>query len=89
MISENITIINKLGLHARAAAKLVSTASSFQSTVELEKGTQRINAKSIMGVMMLAASKGTDITVYTEGDDETEALVALKTLINDRFGEGE
>lgn len=89
MISEEITIINKLGLHARAAAKLVSTASSFQAIIELEKGSQRINAKSIMGVMMLAASKGTTLTVHAEGSDEVDALGSLKKLINDRFGEGE
>lgn len=89
MISEEITIINKLGLHARAAAKLVSTASSFQAVIELEKGSQRINAKSIMGVMMLAASKGTTLTVHAEGGDEVDALASLKKLINDRFGEGE
>ena len=89
MISEEITIINKLGLHARAAAKLVSTASSFQAIIELEKGSQRINAKSIMGVMMLAASKGTTLTVHAEGSDEVDALASLKKLINDRFGEGE
>ena len=89
MISEEITIINKLGLHARAAAKLVSTASSFQAVIELEKGSQRINAKSIMGVMMLAASKGTTLIVHAEGNDEANALASLKNLINDRFGEGE
>ncbi len=89
MISEEITIINKLGLHARAAAKLVSTASSFQAVIELEKGSQRINAKSIMGVMMLAASKGTTLTVHAEGNDEINAIASLKALINDRFGEGE
>lgn len=89
MLSEEITIINKLGLHARAAAKLVSTASSYQAVIELEKGSQRINAKSIMGVMMLAASKGTTLTIHSNGDDEGDALTAIKTLINDRFGEGE
>ncbi len=89
MLCEEITIINKLGLHARAAAKLVAAASSFQALIELEKGKQRINAKSIMGVMMLAASKGTTLTIYTQGDDEIEAMEALRTLINDRFGEGE
>ena len=89
MISVEITIINKLGLHARAAAKLVSTASSFQAVIELEKGSQRINAKSIMGVMMLAASKGTTLTVHAEGNDEINAIASLKALINDRFGEGE
>ena len=89
MISEQITIVNKLGLHARAAAKLVSTASAFQSVVELEKGSQRINAKSIMGVMMLAASKGTEIIIHADGDDEQDAMSSLRELINDKFGEGE
>lgn len=89
MNSAQITIVNKLGLHARAAAKLVSTASSFKSTIELEKGSQRINAKSIMGVMMLAASKGTEITIHVDGEDEGKALESLKSLINDKFGEGE
>ena len=89
MISEEIIIINKLGLHARAAAKLVATASAYQAIIELEKGTQRINAKSIMGVMMLAASKGTSLTVHADGEDEVDALKAINTLINDRFGEGE
>ena len=89
MLSEEITIINKLGLHARAAAKLVSTASSYQSVIELEKGSQRINAKSIMGVMMLAASKGTTLLIHANGEDENDALGAIKKLINDRFGEGE
>jgi len=89
MISERVTIVNKLGLHARAAAKLVSTASCYQSVIELEKGSQRINAKSIMGVMMLAASKGTELTLHIEGNDESDALTSLKSLINDKFGEGE
>jgi len=89
VISKDIEIINKLGLHARAAAKLVSTAGQFSSMVQLIKGNQKINAKSIMGVMMLAASKGTVLTFEIEGPDEQDALNALTELVNDRFGEEE
>ena len=76
-------------MHARAAAKFVSLASSFSSDVELEKGQRRVNGKSIMGVMMLAASQGSTITLYTSGTDEAVAAEQLAQLINDRFGEGE
>jgi len=89
MQETNITIINKLGLHARAAAKLVSTAGSFGAKVSLDKAGQEVDGKSIMGVMMLAASKGTELTLRTDGDDEVEAMQALTDLINDYFGEGE
>jgi len=89
MQETNITIINKLGLHARAAAKLVSTAGSFSAKVSLDKAGQEVDGKSIMGVMMLAASKGTELTIRTDGDDEVEAMQALTDLINDYFGEGE
>lgn len=89
MISRPVTIINRLGLHARAAAKLVSTASRFAAEVTLDKNGQRVNGKSIMGVMMLAASCGTEIQLSTDGDDETNAMDALIALIEDRFGEGE
>ena len=89
MITKEVTIANKLGMHARAAAKFVSLASSFSSNVELEKGHRRVNGKSIMGVMMLAASKGTTITLYISGTDEAEATERLTQLINDRFGESE
>ena len=82
-------IINKLGLHARASAKLTQLAGSFDSEVWIEKGTRRINAKSIMGVMMLAAGKGSSIVVETTGSDEQPALEAILKLIADRFGEGE
>jgi phosphocarrier protein len=82
-------IINKLGLHARASAKLTQLASRFESEIWMEKGLRRINAKSIMGVMMLAAGKGSKVVVETSGDDEQEALDALLELIGDRFGEGE
>ncbi|WP_456373254.1 HPr family phosphocarrier protein [Thiolapillus sp.] len=87
MKSSSVVIPNRLGLHARAAAKLVSTASAFSSQVYLERNGQRINGKSIMGVMMLAASQGSDITVVTEGEDEEQALTALLELINEGFGE--
>lgn len=89
MQSETITIVNKLGLHARAAAKLVNTASRFRSDVRLRRDNKDANAKSIMGVMMLAAGKGTEMTLKVEGPDEEEALQAMKQLIAERFGEGE
>lgn len=89
MQSETITIINKLGLHARAAAKLVNTASRFRSEVRLRREEREANAKSIMGVMMLAAAKGTEMLLEVEGPDEVEAFRAMKELITDRFGEGE
>ncbi|THF60750.1 HPr family phosphocarrier protein [Pseudothauera nasutitermitis] len=82
-------IINKLGLHARASAKLTQTASSYQAEVWLERNGRRVNAKSIMGVMMLAASRGATITVETEGEDAQAALDAILALIADRFGEEE
>ena len=84
-----IEITNKLGLHARASAKLTQLAGGFQSEVWMEKGSRRINAKSIMGVMMLAAGKGSQITVETTGSDEQTALESLLKLIADKFGEGE
>jgi len=89
MLSQTIQIINKLGLHARASAKWVTVASQFQSHIELIKGTQRINAKSIMGVMLLAASKGTELTLTIDGEDEQQALTALIALVEQRFGEAE
>ena len=82
-------IVNKLGLHARASAKLTQLASRFESEIWMEKGSRRVNAKSIMGVMMLAAGKGAKVMIETAGDDEMEALEALVQLIGDRFGEGE
>ena len=87
MKSATVIIPNRLGLHARAAAKLVSTASGFSSQVYLERNGNRINGKSIMGVMMLAASQGTEITLITEGEDEGPALKSLLTLVKDGFGE--
>jgi phosphotransferase system HPr (HPr) family protein len=89
MISENVTIINKLGLHARAASKLVNKANQYESEVFIDKQGNRVNAKSIMGVMMLAASKGTEIVVEVEGSDEQECLAAVVELIENRFDEAE
>jgi len=89
MIEDSITIINRLGLHARAAAKLVNTASGFRSDVRLSRGSREANAKSIMGVMMLAAAKDTELLLAVEGPDEREAFEAISALIRDRFGEDE
>ena len=82
-------IINKLGLHARAAAKLTHVASGFQSEIWISRSGRRVNAKSIMGVMMLAAGKGSKVKLQAEGGDADAALKALTALIADRFGEGE
>ena len=89
MQKRDIEIVNKLGLHARASAKLTQLATRFKCEVNLERNGRRVNAKSIMGVMMLAAGKGTTILIETEGDDETDAMNELVALINDKFGEGE
>lgn len=89
MIQQAITISNKLGLHARASAKLTKLAGSFPCEVWVSRGSRRVNAKSIMGVMMLAAGIGTEITLETSGEREEEAMQALVDLINDKFGEGE
>ena len=89
MQERTVTIINKLGLHARAAAKFVTTASSFSSGVDLSRDGQRVNGKSIMGVMMLAASRGTELLIITRGTDEVEAADSLVALVEDRFGEQE
>ena len=89
MARAEVEIINKLGLHARASAKLTQLAGTFGCEVWMEKGSRRINAKSIMGVMMLAAGRGSTVVVETTGDDEDAALAALVQLINDRFGEHE
>lgn len=88
-LNRNIEIINKLGLHARAAAQFVQLASSFSSHIEIEKDKRRVNAKSIMGVMMLAAGKGSEIILYTDGEDEEESMKQLERLINNRFNEEE
>ncbi|MGD1982398.1 MAG: HPr family phosphocarrier protein [Chromatiaceae bacterium] len=89
MLTRDVTITNKLGLHARAAAKLVSTAGRFAADVFLEKEDRRINGKSIMGVMMLAASQGTVLTLVVDGEDAEAAMDALTSLVDDKFGEGE
>jgi phosphocarrier protein len=89
MISRTIEIINKLGLHARASAKLTQTASRFPCEVRITRNDRKVNAKSIMGVMMLAASRGTTVTLETDGEQENEAMEALLELINNRFDEGE
>ena len=87
MISREITIINKLGLHARAAAKLVSLASTFDSDIRIAKDGKSVNGKSIMGVMMLAASQNSSITITANGEDEQAAMNKLEALVADRFGE--
>ncbi len=87
MIERKIEIINRLGLHARAAAKLVDCAARFSSQILLVKEQQKVDAKSIMSVMMLAAGQGSHLTLQVEGADESTALEALCELINDRFGE--
>jgi len=89
MIKKNTTISNKLGLHARAAAKLTKLAASYPCEVWMSRGERRVNAKSIMGVMMLAAGLGSEVTVETNGEKEQDAMEALLALIHDRFGEGE
>jgi len=89
MIRTTITISNKLGLHARASAKLTKLAGGFQCDVHMSRSSRRINAKSIMGVMMLAAGQGTEIEIETDGADEEAAMAALRALIDDKFGEGQ
>ena len=88
-LRQDVEIINKLGLHARASAKFTQLAGTFGSEVWLERNGRRVNGKSIMGVMMLAAGKGTVVTLETDGDDAEQAMTALVALINDYFGEGE
>ncbi|MCU7881767.1 MAG: HPr family phosphocarrier protein [Candidatus Thiodiazotropha sp. (ex Lucinoma aequizonata)] len=87
MLDEEVEIINKLGLHARAAAKLMSCANCFSSDVYLHRNGQRVNSKSIMGVMMLAANQGSILKLEINGSDEQEAMQALTSLISERFGE--
>ena len=89
MIKTTTTISNKLGLHARASAKLTKLAGSFPCEVWIAKGERRVNAKSIMGVMMLAAGIGSEVTIDTEGERAQEAMDAMLALISDKFGEGE
>ena len=86
MLVLSIKIINKLGLHARASAKLTQVANQFESDIWIEKNDKKVNAKSIMGIMMLAASQGSDIKISTEGVDVKEALNSISALINDHFG---
>ena len=88
-VEAEFTIINALGLHARASAKLTKLAGSFKSDVFMSRNGRRVNAKSIMGVMMLAAGMGSDVEIETTGADEQEAADALRSLINDKFGEGQ
>jgi phosphocarrier protein HPr len=87
--SREVRVINKLGLHARAASKFVTLASTFQSQIRLRKGDREVNGKSIMGIMMLAASRGTTLLLTAEGTDAEAALEALDDLVSGRFGEGE
>jgi phosphocarrier protein len=89
MIEKQVTIVNKLGLHARAAAKLVQLASKFSSAIHIAKDKRRVNGKSIMGVMMLAASKDSTITLIAEGEDEEQAIEEMAQLVAERFGEEE
>ena len=89
MLKRDIDIVNKLGLHARASAKLTQTSGRFQCEVFIAKSGRRVNAKSIMGVMMLAAGKGSKLELEASGADESEAMGAVVALINDKFGEGE
>ena len=89
MIKSSIVISNKLGLHARASAKLTKLAGSFRSEVHLSRNARRVNAKSIMGVMMLAAGLGSEVEIETEGEDEQAAMDALRALIDGKFGEGQ
>ena len=88
-ISRELQIINKLGMHARAAAKFVKLASEFSCNIEVERNNQRVNGKSIMGVMMLAANKGSTIIIHADGDDEQRGMDSLARLINERFEEDE
>lgn len=89
MANCELTIVNKLGLHARAAAKLVNLASGFESDITIKRGQQEVNAKSIMGVMMLAASRGVVIEVCADGEDADQALAEITWLVQSRFGEAE
>ena len=89
MQQREVEIVNKLGLHARASAKLTQLAAKYQCDVAMARNNRKVNAKSIMGVMMLAAGKGAKVTLETEGPDETEAMDALVALIGDCFGEGQ
>ena len=87
MLTKKVLIINKLGLHARASAKLVNLAGRYASEIYFSRNGKQVNGKSIMGVMMLAANKGSELEITVNGDDEVEAMNALENLINDKFGE--
>ena len=89
MLQRTVEIVNKLGMHARASAKLTQLAAQFKSDIWMTRKDRRVNAKSIMGVMMLAASKGSSVGIEIDGEDETEAMEAIVNLISDRFGEAE
>ncbi|MCO6411519.1 MAG: HPr family phosphocarrier protein [Thiogranum sp.] len=89
MQDKTVTIVNKLGLHARAAAKFVTLAASFASDIKVAKNGQEVNGKSIMGIMMLAASRGTEITLIADGEDESLAIASLSELVEQRFGEAQ
>ena len=89
MIRTTLVISNKLGLHARASAKLTKLASSFKCEVFMTRNTRRVNAKSIMGIMMLAAGLGSEVELETEGEDEQQATDAITALVDDKFGEGQ
>ena len=89
MIRTTLVISNKLGLHARASAKLTKLASSFKCEVFMTRNTRRVNAKSIMGIMMLAAGLGAEVELETEGEDEQQAAEQITALVNDKFGEGQ
>jgi phosphocarrier protein len=89
MQQQEVEILNKLGLHARASAKLTETAGRYKADIWVSRNGRRVNAKSIMGVMMLAAAKGSRITIQTEGPDEADAIAAVAQLVAERFGEAE
>lgn len=89
MIRTTLTISNRLGLHARASAKLTKLAGGFASDIHLSRNGRRVNAKSIMGVMMLAAGAGTEVELEADGADEADAVAAIRALVDDRFGEGD
>jgi phosphocarrier protein len=89
MQKREVEIVNKLGLHARASAKLTQLAARYQSEVQMSRNGRKVNAKSIMGVMMLAAGKGSKVTIETDGPDESDAMDAIVSLIGDCFGEGQ
>jgi phosphocarrier protein HPr len=89
LISKELEIKNRLGLHARAAAKLVHASARFKSEIKVRKGPEEVDGKSILGILLLAAGRGSSITVTADGEDENEALAAIETLIEEKFGEGE